>query len=120
MTPYHTHVQSQLQVQICSLLMLVHVDTVDREIFTLKIILEKNFRVVKFLRFCSIRDNFLTVADYNMDERVESSHCLVYYRVLGEPGIAGCRRLDIYPGECGLARISLFIDRHRVSLIFAC
>ena len=64
---------------------------------------------------------FLTVADYNMDERLESSYRLVYYRVSGEPGIAGCsRRLDIYPGECGLVRASLFIDRHSISLIFTC
>ena len=58
---------------------------------------------------------------YNMDKHLESSYRLVYYQVSGEPGIAGCsRRSDIYPGECGLACASLFTDRHRVSLIFAC
>ena len=81
----------------------------------------KIFCVVKFSRFRSIRKIFLTIDDYNMDEHLESSYCLVYYWVSGEPGITGCsRRSDIYPGECGLARASLFIDRRRVSLIFAC
>ena len=50
---------------------------VDREIFTLQIILQiihmKNFRVVKFSRFRLIRKIFLTVDDYNMDEHLESS-----------------------------------------------
>ena len=33
----------------------------------------------------------------------------------GEPGIAGCScQSDIYPGECGLARTSLSIDRRSV------
>ena len=87
----------------------------------LKIIRVKNFRVVKFSQFRSIREIFLAVADYNMDERLESSYRLVYYLVSGEPGITGCsRRSDIYPGECGLARASLSIDRRRVSLLFAC
>ena len=66
--------------------------TVDREIFMLIIIRVKNFRVVKFSQFHSIHEIFLTVADYNMDKRLESSYCLVYYRVSGEPGIAGCSR----------------------------
>ena len=95
--------------------------TVDREIFMLKIIHVKNFLVVKFSQFCSIREIFLTVADYNMDEHLESSYRLVYYLVSGEPGIAGCScRSDIYPGECGLVHTSLFIDHRSVSLIFAC
>ena len=55
------------------------------------IIRVKNFRV-KFSQFHSIHEIFLTVADYNMDKRLESSYCLVYYRVSGEPGIAGCSR----------------------------
>ena len=64
---------------------------------------------------------FLMIDDYNMDERLESSWHLVYYQVSGEPGIAGCsRRSDIYLGECGLARASIFTDRHRVILFFAC
>ena len=50
--------------------------TVDGEIFTLKIIRAKNFCNVKFSRFRSIREIFLTVANYNMDELLES---LVYY-----------------------------------------
>ena len=81
----------------------------------------ENFRVVKFSRFRSIPKIFLTVDNYNMDERLESFYHLVYYQVSGEPGIAGCsRRSDIYPGECRLARASLFIDRRRLSLIFVC
>ena len=47
--------------------------TVDQEILTLKIIHVKNVRVVKFSRFRSIREIFLTVDDYNMDECLESS-----------------------------------------------
>ena len=62
--------------------------TVDLEIFTLKIIHMKNFRVVKFSRSHSIREIFLTVDDCNMDECLESSWRLVYYQVSGEPGIA--------------------------------
>jgi len=100
---------------------MVETSTVDREIFTLKIICVKNVHVVKFSRFRLIREIFLTVDDYNMDEHLESSYCLVYYRVSGEPGITGCsRRLDIHPRECGLACASLFIDRRHVSLIFTC
>ena len=93
--------------------------TIDREIFTSKIIHMKNFRVVKFSRFRLIHEIFLMVDD--MDERLKSSYLLVYYWVSGEPRIAGCsRRSNIYPGECGLARASLLIDCRRVSLIFAC
>ena len=78
--------------------------TVDREIFALKIIRVKIFRVDKFSRFRSIREFFLTVDDCNMDERLESLWLLVYYQVSGEPGIARCsHRSDIYLGECGLA-----------------
>ena len=95
--------------------------TVDREIFVLKIIRVKIFHVIKFSRFRSIREIFLTVDDCSMDERLDSSWRLVYYQVLGEPGIAGCsRRTDIYIGECGLACASLFTDHHRVILFFAC
>ena len=42
--------------------------TVDREIFTLKIIRVKNFRGVKFSWFCLIRKIFLTVDSYDVDE----------------------------------------------------
>ena len=79
--------------------------TVDWEIFALKIIRVKIFRVNKFSRSRSIREIFLTVDDCNMDERLESLWLLVYYQVSGEPGVARCsHRSDIYLGECGLAR----------------
>ena len=85
----------------------------------LKIICEKIFVLLNFRGFVQSTNFFLTTDDYNMDERLESSYRLVYYRVSGEPGIAGCsRRSDIYPGECGFA--CAFIDHRRVSLIFAC
>ena len=87
----------------------------------LKIIHVKNFRVIKILRFRSIRKFFLTVDDCSMDKRLESSWRLVYYQVSGEPGITGCsRQSDIYLGECGLARASLFTDHRRIILFFAC
>ena len=47
--------------------------TIDREIFTLKIICVKNFHVNKFSWFRSICEIFLTVNGYNMDEHLESS-----------------------------------------------
>ena len=77
-----------------------YVYTVDREIFALKIIHVKIFRVDKFLRFRSIRKIFLTVDNCNMDERLESLWLLVYYQVSGEPGIARCS----HQFTCGLAR----------------
>ena len=52
--------------------MVIHVVTVDRETFTLKIIHMKNFRVIKFSRFRSIREIFLTVDDCSMDKRLEN------------------------------------------------
>ena len=52
--------------------------TVDREIFTLKIIRVKIFHDIKFLWFHSICNIILTADDCNMDERLESSWCLVY------------------------------------------
>ena len=58
--------------QAPSVLTTKYSDTVDREIFTLKIIRMKNFRVVKFSQFQSIRE-ILMVNDYNMDELLESS-----------------------------------------------
>ena len=79
--------------------------TIDREIFALKIICVKNFRIDKFSRFRSIRKIFLTVDDCNMDERLESLWLLVYYQVSGKPGIARCSdKSDIYLRECGLVR----------------
>ena len=64
--------------------------TVAQKIFTLEIICVKNYRVVKFSRFRSIYEFILTVDNYNMDKRMESFYLLVYYRVSGDPGIAGC------------------------------
>ena len=78
--------------------------TVDQESFMLRTIRVKNFVLFKFSWFRLIRDIFLMVDDFNMDERLESSWRLVYYQVSGEPGITGYgRRSDIYLGECGLA-----------------
>ena len=47
--------ESAYYLQICQV-DLFDTTTIDREIFTLKIICVKNFRVVKFSRFCSIRE----------------------------------------------------------------
>ena len=95
--------------------------TVDREIFALKIICVKIFRVLKFSQLRSIRKIFLMVDDCSMDELLESSWHLVYYQVSGEPGNAGCsRRSDIYLGECGLPRTSLFTDYCHIILFFVC
>ena len=58
--------------QAPSVLTTKYSDTVDQEIFTLKIIRMKSFRVVKFSRFQSICE-ILMVSDYNMDELLESS-----------------------------------------------
>ena len=67
------------------------IHTVDRKIFTLKIIRVKIFRV-KFSQFRSIREIFLTVDGCNMNKRLENSWHLVYYQVSGEQGITGCGR----------------------------
>ena len=76
-------------------------------------------KISSYSIFAVLFREILTVDDCNMDERLESSWCLVYYQVSGEPGIAGCsRRSDIYFGECGLARASLFTDHHRHNFIF--
>ena len=97
--------------------------TVDREIFALKIIHVKNFRVIKFSQFHLIHKIFLTVDDCSMDERLESSWRLVYYPVSGEPGIAGCIvinqtfTLGINVWTCTR---QLFTDHRRVILFFAC
>ena len=64
--------------------------TVDREIFALKIIRVKIFRVDKFSRFRSIREIFLTVDDCNMDERLES---FVAFSLL--PGIRRTRNCSL-------------------------
>ena len=47
--------------------------TVDWEIFTLKINRVKNFWFDEFSWFRSIREIFLAVNGYNMDEHLESS-----------------------------------------------
>ena len=97
--------------------------TLDRKIFTLKIIRVKNFCVDKFSQFCSTRKIFLMVNGYNMDEHLESSKHLVYYQVTGEPGIAGCsRQSDIYLGMGGgwSLHAHLLIDHCYVSSIFVC
>ena len=66
-------------------------NTIDREIFTLKIIRVKIFHVIKFSRFRSIREFFLTVDNCNMDKLLESSWRLsIYYQVSGEPWITRC------------------------------
>ena len=79
--------------------------TVDREIFTLKIICVKIFVVLNFRGFVRSANFFLTVDYCNMDEYLESSWRLVYYQVSGEPEITRCsRRSDIYLVEYGLAR----------------
>ena len=65
----------------------------------------KIFMLLNFRGFVQSMKSFLMADDCNMDERLESSWCLVYYQVSGEPGIAGCsHRSDIYLGECGLVR----------------
>ena len=93
--------------------------TVDWEIFPLKIIHVNIFRVIKFSWLHSICEFFLMVDDCSMDEHLESSWHLVYYQVSGEPGNAGCsRRSDIYLGECGLLRTSLFTDYRHIILFF--
>ena len=81
----------------------IAVMTINREIFTVKIICVKNCRVVKFSQFRSIREILLMVDYCNMDKCLESSWHLVYYQVSGEPGIARCsRQSDIYLVEYGL------------------
>ena len=108
------------QLDYCSVVWGSCGTTVDREIFALKIIRVKFFRVDKFSRFRSIREILLTVDDCNMDERLESLWLLVYYQVSGKLGIARCsHRSDIYLGECGLARKLIHGSWPR-NLFFAC
>ena len=54
-----------------------------------------------------------------MDKRFESFWCLVYYLVLGEPGIAVVVDPTFNSGSVDL-RANLFTDHHRVILFFAC
>ena len=63
----------------------------------LKIIHAKKFHGVKYSLFCSICKLFLTVDGCKRNEHLKHSQRLVYYEVLGEPGITSCsRRLDNY------------------------
>ena len=94
---------------------MLSLNTIDREIFMLKIIRVKNFCVIKFSRIRLIREIFLMVDDCNTDELLESSWRLVYYQVSGEPG--NSFRLDIYPGECVDLHANLFTD-HRCIILF--
>ena len=68
--------------------------TVDPEIFTLKIIRVKNFRVVKFSRSRLIRQISLTVDNCMQYGRAlgEFLGFSPLYQVSGEPGIARCSR----------------------------
>ena len=65
----------------------------------------KNFRGVKFSWFHSIREIFLTVEDYDVDERLESFGCLLYsttrYRESQVLLAVYSRRFDIYLGGGG-------------------
>ena len=80
----------------------------------------KNFRVIKFSRFCSIRKIFLTVDDCNMDECLESSWHLVYYQVSESQGwLAVVIDWTFTSGSVDL-RASLFTDHCRVILFFVC
>ena len=80
--------------------------TVDREIFTLKIIRAKNFRVIKFSHFPSIREILLRVDDCNTDKLLESSWRLVYYCRYQESqgSLAVVFDWTFTPGMCRLVR----------------
>ena len=80
----------------------------------------KNFRVIKFSRFCSICEIFLTVDDRNTDEILESSWHLVYTtRYQESQGLLGVvfNRTFMGPAECGHVA-NLFTD-HRCIIIFS-
>ena len=97
------------------------VHTVDREIFMLKIIRVKIFHVVKFSQSRSIREIFLTVDDYNMDKRLESSWGLVYSTRYQESqgSLTVVINRTFNSGSVDL-RTSLFTDHRRVILFFVC
>ena len=44
---------------------------------------------------CLIREIFLTVDSYMMDECLERSLRIVYYQASGEPAIAGCNAVTV-------------------------
>ena len=95
--------------------------TVDWEIFTLKIICVKNFRVIKFSRFRLIREFFLTDDDCNMDELLESSWRLVYTTRYQESQGSFAVVIDrtFNSGNVNL-HANLFTNHLRVILFFAC
>ena len=95
--------------------------TVNREIFTLKIIHVKNFRVIKFSQFHLIRKFFLTDDDCNMDELLESSWRLVYTTRYQESrgSFAVVVDLTFNSGNVDL-HTNLFTDHRHVILFFAC
>ena len=99
---------------------LMSIHTVDREIFTLKIICVRIFRF-KFSRFRSIHELFITVDDCNMDERLESSWHLVYSTRYQESqgSLAVVVDRTFNSGSVDL-RTSLITDHHCVILFFAC
>ena len=86
---------------------------------TLKIIRVKNFCIVKFSRFRSIREIFLAVDYCNMDELLESSWRLVYYtryqESQGSLAVVVDRTFTSWSVDL---RASLFTDHRRVILFF--
>ena len=84
------------------------VTTIDQEIFT-QLIRIKTFVLLNFHGSFNLQI-FYTLW-LHMDKHLEHSQCLVYYQVLGEPGITGCnaagvrssRQSDIHLGRCGSA-----------------
>ena len=83
----------------------------------LKIIRVKIFHVVKFSQSRSIREIFLTVDDYNMDKRLESSWGLVYSTRYQESqgSLTVVINRTFNSGSVDL-RTSLFTDHRRVIL----
>ena len=81
----------------------------------------KNFRVIKFSRFCSIREIFLAVDDCNMDKLLESSWRLVYTTRYHESQglLAVVFDRAFTSGNVDL-HANLFIDHRCVILFFAC
>ena len=87
----------------------------------LKIICVKKFHGVKFSRFRSIREFFLTVDGYDVDERLESFWCLYssttkYRESQVLLAVYSCR-FDIYLGGGGGGDLCahLSIDHRRIS-----
>ena len=77
------------------------------------------FYGIKFvvLNLCSICE-ILTVDNYSMNKCLESFYS--YYKVLGEPAIAGCScQSDVYSWGVELGA-HLFNDRQHINIFFAC